>query len=216
MRGVGVGVTTVYITRHGETVWNVERRLQGWADSPLTERGVRQAHWLREALRQVTVDAVYSSSTARAMATAKILAAGRGLGVVPCDDLRELGMGDWEGRLTDDIKARWPAQLAAFWEAPHRYQPTNGGESYPDMQRRVSGALDQIVARHEGQTVLIVTHAAALKAMLACIEGRPLERLWDPPFIHPTALCRVVVADGTRAIDLHGDISHFQEDAGDD
>jgi phosphoserine phosphatase len=60
---------------------------------------------------------------------------------------------------------------------------------------------------------MIVTHTASLKAMLSHIESRPLAELWQPPFIHPTALCKVVVAEGLPTIELYGDISHFRDDA---
>lgn len=65
--------TTIYITRHGQTQWNVEKRMQGRQDSPLTEQGMRQAMWLRDALKHVDFDAMYASPSPRARRTAEIL-----------------------------------------------------------------------------------------------------------------------------------------------
>ncbi len=206
--------TTLYLTRHGETVWNVEGRFQGRLDSPLTEHGVEQATRLRDALRPVPLDALYTSSSPRAWTTAEILSQGRHLPITALDDLREIALGEWEGQLTSELERRFPTQYAAFWQTPHLYTPANGGESFAALQRRVAAVLDRLLARHAGQTILAVTHAAALKALLAHIEPRPLEHLWEPPFIHPTALCKVVIADGRAAIKLCGDISHYHEAEG--
>lgn len=205
---------TIYVTRHGETVWNVEHRLQGQRDSPLTPRGILQATWLRDALRDVPLDGIYTSSSPRARATAQILGEGRAVEIQASDDLREIDLGAWEGQLISEAQARHPAEYAAFWETPHLYRPVSGGESFAALQRRVVTAVEGILARHHGQTILLVTHAAALKALLSHFERRPLERLWQPPYIHPTALCKVVIANGLPTIELYGDISHYQEHTG--
>lgn len=203
--------TTVYITRHGQTQWNVEGRMQGRLDSPLTELGVRQATWLRDSLIDVNFAAIYASSSPRARRTAEILRHQRTSEVIEHDDLQEIFLGDWEGQLDAAIEQNYAAAHTAFWETPHLYAPNNGGESYFDVQKRVLPLLASLLEKHEGETILISTHTVIVKLMMCQFENRPLARLWRPPFIHPTSLCKIVVENGQTRIELHGDISHFQE-----
>jgi len=79
--------TTLYLARHGETLWNVEGRLQGHLDSPLTEVGKRQAGWLRRSLESIPFDAIYTSPSGRAYHTAEILRGDRNVDIITCDSL---------------------------------------------------------------------------------------------------------------------------------
>src|SRR5690242_3725629 len=122
--------TTLYITRHGQTQWNVAGRAQGRHDSPLTELGIQQATWLSEALRPIDFAAIYSSSTLRARRTAEILRDKRPIEVIAHDHLRELHMGNWEGQKHSELQERFPEEYFAFWHTPHLFRAVSGGESY--------------------------------------------------------------------------------------
>ena len=122
-------VPELWILRHGQTEWNVAGRLQGRLDSPLTETGLAQARAqgaiLRRALGGRAV-AVLASPSGRAWRTAGIATRGLGLTVRPEPDLREIDIGDWQGRHADDIRATLPADQAAD---PHLWKFTApGGE----------------------------------------------------------------------------------------
>ncbi len=86
-------MTTILLVRHGQTDWNLDRRLQGHTDRPLNDRGREQARALAAELASEPLDAVYSSDLVRAHETARIIAAGRGLDVTAMDDLRERNFG---------------------------------------------------------------------------------------------------------------------------
>lgn len=203
--------TTIYLTRHGQTQWNIEERMQGWQDSPLTEYGIRQATWLRDALKQVNFEAIYTSSVERTRQTAEILRHQRRCELIAYDNLREINLGEWEGYTKHDIQLKYPDAYHAFWNSPDLYCPVNKGESFHDLQRRVLPLVHNLITKHEGQTILIVTHTATLKLIMSHFEKRPLSHLWHPPFVHPTALCKVLVADQQTSIALYGDISHYQD-----
>jgi phosphoserine phosphatase len=204
-------VTWLYLTRHGQTEWNVENRFQGSSDSPLTEKGVRQAEYLAERLRGISFDAVYSSPAGRALRTAEILCGDRDVAIRELPDLREMELGDWEGMRSEEIEVRFPEEFDRYWRKPHLYRRERG-ESYIDVQRRVVSSMGEILRSHPGGNVLIVTHTVVLKTLMAHFEGRPLDRLWDPPYIHPACLNLVRVGEGKREILLHGDIAHFPEE----
>ncbi|MBB6218841.1 putative phosphoglycerate mutase [Anaerosolibacter carboniphilus] len=202
-------MTKLYITRHGQTQWNIEKRLQGHLDSPLTEVGAQQAAWLGEALSSVDFDAVYASSSPRALRTAEIICSGRNFEVQPNDLLREIHVGEWEGRLTSELETLYPEEFENFFHRPHLYRPMSG-ESYFDTGKRVIAGIEEIIEKHPDENVLIVTHAVALKLIMAHFEDRPMEKLWDPPYMHPTNLNVVEIKNNVTNILLHGDISHYK------
>ncbi|MFE5322917.1 histidine phosphatase family protein [Paenibacillus sp. NPDC056579] len=204
-------ITTLYLTRHGETEWNVEKRLQGHKDSSLTPRGVLQAAWLGEMLYPVSFHCIYSSSSERARRTAEIIRGKKTAPVLICDQLREIHMGDWEGMTGSRIQDRVPDEYYSFWNTPHLYQPTNGGETFFELYDRVVPWLNGKLSEHQGQCLLIVTHAITLKLIMGCLQSRPLNELWAPPLLPPASLCKVVIEDGDVKVMLYGDTSHFRE-----
>lgn len=202
--------TTIYLVRHGQTEWNLEHRMQGHQDSPLTELGVRQAVWLGEALRHETIDALYASSSGRAYRTAELIRRERDVPVQRCDDLKEIHLGVWEGQTQASVQERDPEQYDLFWKNPGQFR-IEGGETFHEVRERALGRLLTIVRDHPGQSVLIVTHTVVVKLLMAYAENRPLHLLWELPYIHPACLCKLHFKDGEASILLHGDTSHYQE-----
>jgi broad specificity phosphatase PhoE/8-oxo-dGTP pyrophosphatase MutT (NUDIX family) len=202
--------TTLFLTRHGETDWNVEGRLQGHMDSPLTLLGKRQARWLGTALKDIKFDAIYSSSSKRAYHTAQIIKDKQEQVITALDSLLEINMGSWEGQQRKNIELKYLEEYTSFWNTPHLYNPTNSGESFKQLEDRIIPTVRDIVVKHRGGNILIVTHAIALKLILAHFRGDPLEKLWTPPIIQPTALSKVSIIDNQYNIDLYGDTSHYQ------
>ncbi len=203
--------TIVYLTRHGQTEWNVVRKMQGYQDSVLTQLGVLQATWLRDTMHDIDLAAIYASTSLRAIKTAEIIRDRRPLEIITYDAFREIDMGDWEGKTIDEIQQTDAQGLDIFWHKPAEYVPTNHGESFYDIQSRVTPTLKEVVARHPDRTILIVSHGITLKLMLAYFEQRPLANLWEPPFIQPTALSKVVIEDNITRIELNGDTTHYKE-----
>src|SRR4051812_19585817 len=101
----------ILLARHGETVFNIEGRWQGQADSPLTERGRAQARELGRALASEPIAAVYSSDLGRAADTARAVAEPHGLKVITDERLREIHVGEWTGKGRAEILAGWPGML---------------------------------------------------------------------------------------------------------
>ena len=204
-----MGTTTVYLTRHGQTEWNVQQRMQGHQDSALTPLGVQQAQWLGRGLQEVQLDAVYASSSPRTLRTAELILGERMIPVTACDEFKELCMGSWEGCESSAIKQSDPEQFRYFWEEPGKFS-VEGSETFAAVQERALNKLREIVDRHEGQTLLIVTHTVVIKVLMAYFEARAMDKLWELPYIYPTCLCRIDITDGVPEILLHGDISHYE------
>lgn len=161
-------MTTVYLARHGESDWNVERRWQGHADRPLTERGREQAHVLAERLKDVELEAVYASDLRRAWETAAAVAARRGLEVVRLPELREVDVGSWSGFTRDECAERFPDAFAHWQEGGSGWED---GESYEEMGERIVAAIHRLAAAHPGAAILVVSHGGPIRAVHAHALG---------------------------------------------
>jgi broad specificity phosphatase PhoE len=164
------GVTEILLARHGETDWNREGRLQGWADLPLNERGREQARGLARTLAAEPIDAVYTSDLARARETGEIVAESHGVPVVVDPGLREIDVGSWEGLTLSEIEQRFPG-------AEH-----HDGEAREAHQARVVAAVERIAHDHPGGRILLVSHGGSLRALRRHCIGEPL---------HPIENCGV-------------------------
>lgn len=170
-------ITRFHFIRHGETVWNTQGRIQGWSDSSLTARGRFQASVLASALRGQEFDFAYASSSPRCLHTAQILLAGRELYAQPVDALKEIHLGDWEGRTAEEIEGYDLARYRDYRKAPEQYQPSSG-ESFAQVTDRVSAWLKTATLKHEGGNILVVTHAMVIRLLRRQAEKIPLSHLW--------------------------------------
>ena len=207
-------MTTLYLARHGQTEWNIQGRFQGHGDSPLTALGLEQAAALAERLKDITFEAIYASPAGRASHTAQIVRGRREITIVLDEALREINLGPWEGLDNEQVRRTWPAELDAFWHAPHHYQPPQGGESFAQLRERVVPFMEALVARHAKANVLVVTHATTLKTILAHYEPRATQDLWKPPVMQPTSLSIVRIEGESVTILVQGDASHLGPSAG--
>jgi broad specificity phosphatase PhoE len=153
--------TRILLARHGETEWNRIGRWQGHADPPLNETGRRQAAELAERLAQDGISAIYASDLRRASETAQVV--GERLGLVVHEDpqLREIDVGSWSGLTRPEVEARFPNGFAR-WQAG---EIGHDGETREELTERVVAAVDRIARAHPGETVLVVTHGGAIRAL---------------------------------------------------
>lgn len=165
--------TELWLVRHGQTDWNIERRFQGHTDIPLNAQGVEQARKLAAFLNGSRIPAVYSSDLIRALKTAEILAEGRNIPVIQDQRLREINMGSWEGRTWPDVKENLAGEMEQL-NADPVFGRAPGGESLAELAERVRAAADEIAARHPGQTVLVVSHGLSLGALNCLANAMPL------------------------------------------
>ena len=120
VRGIEVK-TTVYVTRHGETEWNVAKRMQGRKNSALTENGILQAKQLGERMKDLSIHAIYSSPSERTLHTAELIKGERDIPIIADEHFYEISMGIWEGQTIDDIERQYPDDIQLFWYEPHLF-----------------------------------------------------------------------------------------------
>jgi glucosyl-3-phosphoglycerate phosphatase len=154
--------------RHGQTVWNAERRFQGQSDIPLDETGQAQAERAARLLAALRPDLIVSSDLSRAAQTAAPLGRLTGLEVRMDKDLRERHGGCWEGLTDTEIRTRYPVEHAN-WTPPD-------GEPSSVVAERVAGALHRIAdAASEPALAVVVSHGAALRLGMSRLLGMPEE-----------------------------------------
>lgn len=167
----------LYLTRHGETDWNVSSRIQGQTDTPLNETGVRQAKELAERLleEKPEIAKIYTSRQKRAYQTAKIAAEKLQAEVVVKDGLEEISFGKWEGYTWKQVKELFSEEYEE-WHENRRYKVPPEGESYQQLLERLVPALQEI-SREEKEDVLVVTHSAVIMTLLSYIYQKPFDEM---------------------------------------
>jgi probable phosphoglycerate mutase len=162
-------VTRILLARHGETDWNRAGRWQGQADPPLNDAGRGQAAELAERLAGDGIAAIYSSDLVRASQTARVVADRLGLAVVEDEGLREIDVGSWSGLTRAEVEQRFPEGYARWLGG----ELGHDGETREELTERVVGAVERIAAGHPSETILVVTHGGAIRAIRRHADGDP-------------------------------------------
>ncbi|MCC7366316.1 MAG: histidine phosphatase family protein [Dehalococcoidia bacterium] len=168
--------TRVLIARHGETYGNIDQLFCGHSETELTPRGIAQARALGDRLAEETIDAAYASDLSRAAETARHILRERTVPLALEPRLREMHYGDWEARPGKELYEAHPELLREFAEC--RSVPPNG-ETIEGLRVRTAGAVRDVVMRHQGATLLLVSHGNAIMAMLSELLGMPHSATWS-------------------------------------
>lgn len=152
----------LYIARHGETQWNVENRISGRTDIPLTERGLEQARALARNAVGKGIEVILSSPLLRARQTAQAVSEAIGVPVQIDERLMELDFGIFEGAPRSD-----PEFQRTRGQMPTRYP---GGESAFLLAHRVYSCLEDVKRNHDGKTVLLVCHGGVCRMVRSYFE----------------------------------------------
>ena len=174
-------MTRLIFVRHGESEANLQRAFAGWTNAALTDKGHAQAEAAARYLLQYKIDVAYASDLQRARDTAKHIADKQGIPLVPDRELREIYAGEWEGRLFDDL-IQEDAEAYTTWRQTIGLARPTGGESVAELQTRVQGAVNRILAAHTGKTVLIGTHATPIRVMECIWRDIPLAEAHTVPW----------------------------------
>ncbi len=201
--------TRIFLVRHGATTLSAEDRFAGATDVPLSDEGRQQAGRLATRLADLPIAAVYASPLGRTMDTAAVLAVPHHLEVRACAGLREISHGHWEKLTRHEVEEKFPNEAAA-WEAdPYTFAPA-GGESGLAVTARALPELIEIVRRHEGCQVIVVSHKATIRLLLSSLLGFDPRRYRDNLDQDPAALNIVDFKGPVKArLMLFNDTSHY-------
>jgi broad specificity phosphatase PhoE len=208
--------TRILLVRHGRTEWNKGEIFRGTVDIPLDDQGRREAACAREWLRSEKLDAAYASPLSRAMETARIILEPHGLSVTPHPGLTDLNYGDWQGVSLGEVRQKYPELYRMWKQTPHTVVFPNG-EGLASVRDRALGAVQEIVTRHLGKTVLLAAHRVVNKVLVMALLGLDNSHFWrigqDTAAVNEFALedgvwiCRKV-NDTCHLRELEGRVTH--------
>ncbi len=171
-------MTRLLLTRHGHVDGIKPKRFRGREDLALTDLGRRQADALAARIaREAKPIAIYTSGLQRCVVTGAAIARACGSSSSVLAGLMDLDYGFWQMRVQDEIRAEQPELFRLWHEAPQLVR-FPGGESLQDLVARSSEALRTVLARHPGQTVVMVGHDSVNRALLLQLVDQPLSAYW--------------------------------------
>lgn len=169
--------TTILFLRHGATDFPEDRYYcDAIEDPPLNAAGVKQAATWAGKLKERSIKAVYVSPSRRTQETARLATQGLTIPSEMLDGLRERSFGVWDGFTTEEIKIKYPAEWSGWKNDLLNFTPS-GGESLVGFSKRVDQTIQQLLSRHTGQTLLVVTHVGPIRMIVAAALGIPLENV---------------------------------------
>ena len=201
-------MTRVYLIRHAEAEGNIYRRAQGRYDGAVSAKGLRQIAALAERFRDEPLDALYSSDLRRTMATAGAISKYHALEPQPEPRLREIDLGPWEDVPFGDLLYRDPVQMHAFNDDPSSWH-VPGAETFPALTARIRGVVTELAARHDGQTIVCVSHGMAIRSLTADILGVPSAEIHRVPHGDNTAVTLLEAEGDALRVIYASDASHL-------
>lgn len=200
--------TTVLLIRHGQNEWVKRHKLAGLHPGVhLDKRGQREARAVGRRLvaSKMVLHALYAGPLERTIETARGIAEAVNLPVIPCPGLTEVDCGDWTNQNLADL-AQTP-----LWPVIQHY-PSNAhfpnGESLYEMQTRAVHTINQLVGRHPGQTIVLVSHADIIKSAVAHYLGMHLD-MFQRITISPASITTIIFTGMRPVIQTLNDVSHL-------
>ena len=198
--------TVIYLTRHGQTLWNIEKRLQGRGNSPLTEQGIERAKELRDRIKYIHIDIIYSSPIERALTTANIIKGDKSIEVITDDGLMEMCFGDYEGQITDEVMKENPSWDISLSMKGNTELTAPNVENLAEVRDRVARTMNKIIEANRGKTILIVAHGITLKAIMYYFKDEEV----NSEVMGQATLTKVNVDKNNKFhIEFKNDNSHF-------
>ena len=168
---------TFYIARHGQTNWNILGKTQGHGNSDLTPKGENQALELSKSIKEYPIDYIYSSDLGRAVQTAEIIGSTIGVDVIQTPSLREMGFGDWEGLLIEEIKKDHAKTYETWRNQPHLVNIPNG-ETLHIIKDRVDAFIKELNEKYDNKHILLVSHSVTVRVMLLSFLNSGVENIY--------------------------------------
>jgi len=199
--------TQLIMVRHGQTVWNLEGKRQGYLDSPLTEKGLAQAKALARRFGRLSFRVLYSSDLGRAYQTAKIISEVTGHEIITDSRLRERNLGIFQGLKADEIRDRYPEEYRLHRSLGPDYVIPEGESVRQQVERNIA-CLNGLGERHLGETVVVVTHGGVLSGFFRDTLSIPLDAPRRFDFVNG-GLNIFAYEEGNWFLQTWGDVSHL-------
>jgi broad specificity phosphatase PhoE len=190
--------TRIILVRHGQTDWNVERRVQGGGSNPpLNDAGRQQAENIAMRLAHEDVSAIYSTPLQRGRDTARAIARHHGLEVTTEPALREIEAGELEGVTLAELGHHFSQLLVRYDGDRVEYTRAPGGESLPEVQQRGWETVQRLAAANPNQTLVLVSHYFVILSIICTVLELPLAQVGRLRM--STGSISIVSLDGSQA-----------------
>jgi len=201
-------LTRLLLVRHAETQWNHEGRYQGQQDSPVTPEGHAQAEAIAGRLRNLRVDALYTSDLGRCIATTRYIEHSTGVAMKVDARLRERNLGVFEGLTSAEAKQRYPDIYRQYKAPDGAGYVLPGGESRQQVLERACAVMQDLANRHPHEQIAIVGHTGFLYIYLSHLLGAPPDV--RNMFVIRNCSLSVLSVDGARwRLETLGDVCHL-------
>jgi len=212
--------TRILAIRHGETLWNVDTRIQGHLNIDLNDTGRWQAERVGHALAEEPIQAIYSSDLRRAFETAQAIAMAPARSaaqtpspaqVTPHLQLRERHFGHLQGKTWAEIETDWPEDCKR-WRGRDPHWAPAGGESLTALRERIQGCVNDLARQHMGEQIVLVAHGGMMDALyrLATQQSVEAPRTWH---LGNAAINRLLWTPQGLSLVGWGDVSHLEHGA---
>lgn len=199
----------IYLIRHGESRWNILKKIQGQQDISLTKNGIKQAHLIGNRLKDKKIDKIYSSDLSRALSTASIIGKKLNLTVTPMEEFRELKFGVWEGMTIEEILIEYTDEFNIWRREPENLK-LDGAETLAELQLRTMAGINKIMDNNTYENILIVSHGVTIKTIILSLLNMHLSHFKNLT-IDNVSLSIIENRDYNRVLKVLNDISHTKE-----
>ncbi|WP_457640571.1 phosphoserine phosphatase PspA [Persephonella sp.] len=172
-----MAVRIIYV-RHAESLWNPIGRYQGRLDPELSERGHKQAELLASTLKKYNPKALYTSPLKRTYMTAEYISKELGLDININEDIIEIDHGEWSGMLVEEVKEKYPDMFRQWLYEPETIEFPHG-ETLIDVYNRVKKFQEEMLEKHDGETIIAVSHTVPIRASFVAGLDLPLAKFWS-------------------------------------
>ncbi len=204
-------MTRFVVTRHGQSIANAQTRFAGVSDFDLTDIGRAQAELTSKYIcENEHIDIIYSSDLLRAYNTAVPTAKRLGMEIIPLTELREIYAGKWEGLTTAEIAKKFPEDYSV-WRSDYANCRCTDGEATAEVYERIMRTVADLAKKHDGQTVLLSTHATLVRALCANALGLSAQQTGEIPFNHNASINIFTYEDGKLTAVKTDIIEHLGE-----
>ena len=201
----------IYFVRHGQTEWNVIKKLQGHLNSPLTIEGIEQTELLYEKFKYTDFKKIYTSPQGRATHTARILKGDRDIKTIELEEIMEMGFGSVESLEKEKFKEKFPEIFTNLWTDALKYDPREfSGESFIEVEKRAIKGLLKIVAENKDGDIMVVSHGMILKVIFGYVLGHKLDKYWNDPVPQNTSVTTVTYDGVNFNMEDFSNIEHLR------
>ena len=169
----------IYLIRHAQSLWNIEKRFQGRANIGLSDHGRKQAQVLKDHLAEHQFDAAYSSTLDRAYHTASISLDGHDLDIQKHEGFQEIHGGEFQGKTREENLNVYEELYEKYWDEPDDHNRAPNGESFLEAQQRMVSALESIIGSEPVQNLVVFSHGMSLRLMLCHYNKQPISSMRD-------------------------------------